>query len=654
MVLGLGATGELSDRQLLERFVSGDGEPAELAFTALVERHGPMVLRVCRNALRNPHDAQDAFQATFLVLVQKARRLWVRDSLGPWLHRVAHRVAARARESQRRRRGCERRAAGSTPKLVVDTKDLQGLEVALHEEIDRLQDRYRMPIVLCHLEGLTQERAARLLALPLGTIKSRLRRAREVLRGRLRRRGLGTTGGLLIADATSRGAGAAVPLTLVDSTVRAAVAAAMSRAAALGVISASAAKLTQEVTRAMFMTKLKMVPIALLMVVCALAAGAAGVLAQQGAASQGRSGSDQRRPAGSDVSGGAAGVESASAPSYIRHSRTMIITRLEQELAQAQAKLDRTLKRVHYENDPEVVRARRTVDALDRLLARIDMVLVDAVDRYPTIFDFSGGQSGPSPGAMPKDPRHLRSDTGRPAPGGEPSDDNEFVRARERVQRFMRTDDRGYLSRQQLDRELAECESAIAKVESELIRARDRLEWAKKMLAKGYVSQHDYESAVQEHDAALRVKARWTRVLQGLEAGRNSQQDRQPQNQQQKPERGNPNQSQQRQDRPPANQEQSGREQGRQWNHQRDQNPEQGNPDQSRQRQNHAPANQEQSGQQQSQQRNNQPEKPAQPGELRSQSEQAQPGSGQRDGSPNAQPGQASRQTSGANGSHGL
>lgn len=97
-----GAIGELTDGQLLERFTTMAGESAELAFAALVERHGSMVLRVCRNSLADPNDAQDAFQATFLVLVRKAQALWVQDSLGPWLHRVAHRMAGRARASATR------------------------------------------------------------------------------------------------------------------------------------------------------------------------------------------------------------------------------------------------------------------------------------------------------------------------------------------------------------------------------------------------------------------------------------------------------------------------------------------------------------------------------------------------------------------------
>src|SRR3954453_4437774 len=111
MLWGAGTAGDLTDRQLLERFTARAGEAAELAFAALVERHGPMVLRVCRSVLRDEHEAHDAFQATFLVLVNKARSLWVCDSLAPWLHAVAYRVALCARASAARRRRIEREQA---------------------------------------------------------------------------------------------------------------------------------------------------------------------------------------------------------------------------------------------------------------------------------------------------------------------------------------------------------------------------------------------------------------------------------------------------------------------------------------------------------------------------------------------------------------
>ena len=175
-VFNLGAIRELTDGQLLERFATRRGEAAELAFAALVERHGPMVLRVCEHALGDRHDAEDSFQATFLILVKKARSLWVRDSLGPWLHRVAHRVAARAGRASARRREHERQAAELRPAMVSERGDWNELFSLLHDEIDRLPERYRLPVVLCDVQGLTHEKAARHLGWPVGTVKSRLAR----------------------------------------------------------------------------------------------------------------------------------------------------------------------------------------------------------------------------------------------------------------------------------------------------------------------------------------------------------------------------------------------------------------------------------------------------------------------------------------------
>ncbi len=213
----LGAIGHLTDRQLLERFTAGEGEPAELAFAALVERHGPMVLRVCSALLRDPHDAQDAFQATFLVLLRKARELWIHDSLGPWLHRVARRVANRVQTSARRRREYERKAAESRTVLSLVGCGPDEPWSILHEEIDRLPERYRLPVVLCHLEGQSHELAAKTLRLPVGTLKSRLHRARDLLRGRLSRRGMDLPAGLLTAARISSGADAALSLPLFQS-----------------------------------------------------------------------------------------------------------------------------------------------------------------------------------------------------------------------------------------------------------------------------------------------------------------------------------------------------------------------------------------------------------------------------------------------------
>jgi RNA polymerase sigma-70 factor (ECF subfamily) len=192
-----GTTVGVSDGELLGRFADSAGrdrsEAAGPAFAALVERHGAMVWRVCRSVLRDEHDAEDAFQATFLVLVKRAGSVRRRESVASWLYGVALRVAARARADMARRRRHERRAGESKPAAdrPGDGRISPELAAIVHEELSRLPERYRAVVVLCHLEGQTCEAAARWLGWPVGTVKSRLARGRERLRGRLVRRGLG-------------------------------------------------------------------------------------------------------------------------------------------------------------------------------------------------------------------------------------------------------------------------------------------------------------------------------------------------------------------------------------------------------------------------------------------------------------------------------
>ncbi len=212
-------TRELTDGQLLERFSTGPSDVAERAFEALVERHGAMVLRVCRAQLADPDDTHDAFQATFLILVKKARSLWVRDSLGPWLHQVAFRTASCARSAAARRRKHERRAAEMAS--VLDTGEdplVPGWETILHEEINRLPECYRVPIVLCDLQGCPCEEVARRMGRPVGTVKCWRSRGRERLRNRLIRRGVAPSValGLAVAPGVARAA-------VAEGTVRLAV-----------------------------------------------------------------------------------------------------------------------------------------------------------------------------------------------------------------------------------------------------------------------------------------------------------------------------------------------------------------------------------------------------------------------------------------------
>ena len=185
-----GTSNGMTDAQLLDRFrARSDQSSSEAAFAGLMARHGPMVLGVCRRALSNPEDVADAFQATFLILVRKANSVRVDDSLGRWLYGVSRRVSVRAK------RTAARRSTPEIPKVELAVNpaadlDLNELRVVLDDEIDRLPAKYRSAVVLCDLDGLGQDEAARQLGCAVGTIKSRLSRAREKLRSRLMRRGI--------------------------------------------------------------------------------------------------------------------------------------------------------------------------------------------------------------------------------------------------------------------------------------------------------------------------------------------------------------------------------------------------------------------------------------------------------------------------------
>ena len=241
-------TAGLSDEQLLRRYADRRGE-AEAAFAALVDRHGPMVWGVCRRALGNAHEAEDAFQATFLVLARRAGSVRVDGSLGRWLHGVASKVAARARLDGLRRPAREARAATAGPSSRAPDLERDELLAALDEELGRLPEKYRSPVVLCHLEGLTYAGAAEQLGCPPGAIKGRLARARELLRARLARRGLG-----LPASATESPifpeARPAVPTVLVASTAR------LARPAIVAGVSTSVLTLTNGVIRTMILMRL--------------------------------------------------------------------------------------------------------------------------------------------------------------------------------------------------------------------------------------------------------------------------------------------------------------------------------------------------------------------------------------------------------------
>jgi RNA polymerase sigma factor (sigma-70 family) len=246
----------LPDGALLECFVRGRDDGA---FEALLRRHGPMVLGVCRRVLGNEADAEDAFQATFLVLVRKAATIRPRGLVGNWLFGVARNTAKKAKAMSERRRVREREAA--TRRTDGPPDDDHELQRILDEELAALPEKYRVPIVLCDLEGKPLKEAAALLGAPVGTVGTRLARGRRLLAGRLARRGVTVTGSLLAA-ALAEGA---VPARLLASTIQAAGALAAGPAAA-GAVSTNVAALTAGVMKTMLLSKLK-VATALLVVV---------------------------------------------------------------------------------------------------------------------------------------------------------------------------------------------------------------------------------------------------------------------------------------------------------------------------------------------------------------------------------------------------
>ena len=242
-----------SDGELLDLFLTTGGPAAELAFAALVEWHGPMVWRVCRDVLRESNDADDAFQATFLILARRAGAIRKRSSLGPWLYGVALRVARSARNRAVRRRNREQVAAGPEQEESMAHVDRLDAAPILHEEVGRLPEKYRAPLVLCYFQGLTHDQAASQLGWPVGTVRSRLAKARDRLRPRLLRRGVAPSVAILAASGRPEAA-AAVPAVLISATVGMAV-----RAGVAGTVPAPVAALVGTTLREMTIMKTSMI-----------------------------------------------------------------------------------------------------------------------------------------------------------------------------------------------------------------------------------------------------------------------------------------------------------------------------------------------------------------------------------------------------------
>jgi RNA polymerase sigma factor (sigma-70 family) len=252
-----------TDGQLLASFID---QKDEGAFEALVRRHGPMVFGVCRRVLRNHHDAEDAFQATFLVLARKASLVRPRERLANWLHGVALRTAMKAKTITAKRKGREKRLTEMRELEATQQEEWRDLQTLLDQELNGLPQNYRLPILLCDLEGKSIKQATQQLGWPQGTLAGRLARGRKLLAKRLANRGVVLSAGSLAAVVSQNVASAGVPTSLVSFTVKAASLVAAGQMAVAGVVPVKVAALMEGAMKAMLITKLKTVTVALLVV----------------------------------------------------------------------------------------------------------------------------------------------------------------------------------------------------------------------------------------------------------------------------------------------------------------------------------------------------------------------------------------------------
>jgi RNA polymerase sigma factor (sigma-70 family) len=249
-LLRANAVVELTDGQLLQQFLETHDAAS---FEVLVWRHGPMVLDLCRRILQHEQDAEDAFQATFLLLVRKAGLIGKREAVGSWLYKVAYRIALRARATASHRGAREESCVNRIPLQPPHDPETAELLSALDEEVQRLPSRYRAPFVLCYLRGMTNEEAARELDCPKGTVCSRLARARTRLRARMALRGLSLSAGLTVALTATSGK---IPAALVTNTLTAAGWVVIGKPLS-GAVSASVMALLAGTMHAMFLSKMK-------------------------------------------------------------------------------------------------------------------------------------------------------------------------------------------------------------------------------------------------------------------------------------------------------------------------------------------------------------------------------------------------------------
>ena len=274
---GLKGGGDKPDRELVERYLSHE----EAAFSLLMQRHGPMILGICRRLAADPHAAEDGFQATFMVLIRQAASIRKKESLAPWLHGVARRLVLKARAKAAANRRREERTLPMTSPDPVQELTIRELRSCLDEEISQLPVKYQTPILLSYFEGKSYSQAAQEIGCPKSTFTNRLNRGLERLRRQLSRRGITLAGAALASALTEAAAAPPLPAILAVNTMKAAALLGGSKAVACGCLTATALALAEEALTGMLVVKVKIVMLAMTL---ALALGGGGLAGYKGLA----------------------------------------------------------------------------------------------------------------------------------------------------------------------------------------------------------------------------------------------------------------------------------------------------------------------------------------------------------------------------------
>jgi RNA polymerase sigma factor (sigma-70 family) len=486
----------LSDAQLLERIRTGSEDAA--AFEALVRRHGPMVLGVCRRLLGESADADDAFQATFMVFVRRARSLQRPERLAGWLYQVAYRTARQARARSACQRAREQSLVDVPAPEPVAELVWRDLRPVFDAELNRLPEHYRLPVVLCFLEGRSKRDVARTLGWAEGTLSSRLQRARELLRGRLARRGLPLSAGLLPLALFEGSAGAAVPQVLLTSTIHAAW------SGVGAVLPGPAAALAEGVIQSMFVSKLKAMGAALV-AVAALGGGAGLVAHSSGMGGSALAAPPQHGDAPTRATA-TTFVGVAGGPAMVIDTSESIasdLAKVTERLAQARAE---TIRLIADEGADDLRKAEVQLQQLDADLTALKEQTEQLRRKYQyaaqkrkaeqeQIFSFYLGLFDTPPA---EEERQLQKEIDRL---------QSFLR--ERQQRLVELREKRDLNRQKADPEREELRLKSAALETQVAAVREQLSWAERMAAKGFLAQREVEAEKAKLAAKEKELAEW-------------------------------------------------------------------------------------------------------------------------------------------------